>query len=85
MPFGFVVLVATARNFHAADAVRLRAALFLLSRTPPTSLLRMDESCGARLIELMCFRHMLHDERPALKPGFNGRNNHDYSSSSLRF
>jgi hypothetical protein len=27
----------------------------------------------------------LHNQRPALKPGFNGRNNHFYSSSFLRF
>jgi len=27
----------------------------------------------------------LHNQRPALKPGFNGRNNHFYSSSALRF
>ena len=27
----------------------------------------------------------LHNQRSALKPGFNGRNNHFYSSSFLRF
>ncbi|HXM49629.1 MAG TPA: hypothetical protein VN956_17435, partial [Pyrinomonadaceae bacterium] len=27
----------------------------------------------------------LHIQRPALKPGFNDRNNHFYSSSFLRF
>ena len=27
----------------------------------------------------------LHDQRTALKPGFNGRNDHVYSSSVLRF
>jgi hypothetical protein len=27
----------------------------------------------------------LHDQRPVLKPGFNGWNNHVYSSSFLRF
>lgn len=31
-----------ARNFHPTDAVRLRAALFLLFRAPPTSSLRVS-------------------------------------------
>jgi len=40
---GLLCLPSTARIFHGAEAVRLRAGLFLLSRTRPASLLRSTE------------------------------------------
>ena len=45
----------------------------------------MEERLERDFLRLKRTVRRLHNERPALKPGFNGRNNRFYSSSCLRF